>query len=268
MSCGSRREAGTPAIMPFAASASTTGAAGLGSLIVNSLKKAGVTTSTPGSLRQPVGQRARLGVIDPRQPRQPFLAQQRQMDGEGQGAEPGIGADVAGRLLAADMLLAGRQASAHSRAGRRHPPSRRTAGPASGAGISRGWRTGRHRVRRNSGHCRCDWPSAATMSAPCAPGGSEQAQRDDFRHHRDQQRALGMGGLGDGLAGCGSGRTRPGSAPRRRRSRSSIRAMRSSALPGVTGARATCARAGRPRSRPSRHNGDAGRRTGSPCRAW
>ena len=26
----------------------------------------------------------------------------------------------------------------------------------------------------------------------------QQAQRHDFRHHRDQQRALGMGGLGDG----------------------------------------------------------------------
>ena len=36
------------------------------------------------------------------------------------------------------------------------------------------------------------------MSAPCAPGGFEQAQRHDFGHHRDQQRALGMGGFGDG----------------------------------------------------------------------
>ncbi len=31
------------------------------------------------------------------------------MDREGEGAQPGIGADVARRLLAADMLLAGRQ---------------------------------------------------------------------------------------------------------------------------------------------------------------
>src|SRR5689334_13307143 len=46
---GSRREAGTPAITPLAASASTTGAAGLASLMVNSLKNACVTTSTPGS---------------------------------------------------------------------------------------------------------------------------------------------------------------------------------------------------------------------------
>src|SRR6185295_13574366 len=46
---GSRREAGTPAITPLAAKASTTGAAGLGSLMVNSLKKASVTSSTPGS---------------------------------------------------------------------------------------------------------------------------------------------------------------------------------------------------------------------------
>src|SRR5258707_3786594 len=45
--CGSRREAGTPAITPLAANASTTGAAGLGSLTVESLKKAFVTNSTP-----------------------------------------------------------------------------------------------------------------------------------------------------------------------------------------------------------------------------
>ena len=57
LSCGSRRDAGTPAMMPLAASASTTGAAGFGSLTVNSLKKAGVTTSTPGSCGQLVGQR-------------------------------------------------------------------------------------------------------------------------------------------------------------------------------------------------------------------
>src|SRR3954462_2037127 len=49
LSFGRRREAGTPAITPLAASASTTAAAGFGSLIVNSLKKADVTTSTPGS---------------------------------------------------------------------------------------------------------------------------------------------------------------------------------------------------------------------------
>ena len=53
-----------------------------------------------------------------------------------------------------------------------------------------------------------DWPSAATMSAPCAPGGFKQAERHDFRHHRDQQRALGVGGIGDGPADRGSARTR------------------------------------------------------------
>src|SRR5205814_6309911 len=40
LSCGKRREAGTPAITPFCAKASTSGAAGFGSFTVNSLKKA------------------------------------------------------------------------------------------------------------------------------------------------------------------------------------------------------------------------------------
>ena len=38
--------------------------------------------------------------------------------------------------------------------GLRHPRFRRRGGPASGAGISRAWRRGRHKVRRNSGRCR------------------------------------------------------------------------------------------------------------------
>src|SRR5262249_27280606 len=48
-SCGIRRDAGTPARTPFCAKASTIGAAALGSFKVNSLKNAGVTSSTPGT---------------------------------------------------------------------------------------------------------------------------------------------------------------------------------------------------------------------------
>ena len=79
----------------------------------------------------------------------PGLAEQRQVDREGQRAQAGIGADVARRLLAADMLLAGRQGQ--------HPA-------APPLGIDRladqppghlpdefvaAWRTARHRGRRN-----------------------------------------------------------------------------------------------------------------------
>ena len=48
-------------------------------------------------------------MIDPGEPAQPRLAQQRHVDREGQRAQPRVGADVAGRLLATDMLLARRQ---------------------------------------------------------------------------------------------------------------------------------------------------------------
>ena len=50
-----------------------------------------------------------IGVVQPGEPAEAGLAEQGQMDRERQRAEAGIGADVAGRLLAADMLLAGRE---------------------------------------------------------------------------------------------------------------------------------------------------------------
>src|SRR4051812_49313212 len=46
-------------------------------------------------------------MVEPRQTDEPGFAQQRQVDREGKRAQPGIGADVARRLLAADMLLTG-----------------------------------------------------------------------------------------------------------------------------------------------------------------
>ena len=48
-------------------------------------------------------------MIERRQAGEPHLAQQGEVYGEGQGAQAGVGADVAGRLLPADVLLAGRQ---------------------------------------------------------------------------------------------------------------------------------------------------------------
>ena len=48
-------------------------------------------------------------MIEPRQPCEAGFSQQRHVDGEGQRAEPRIGADIASRLLAADMLLGGGQ---------------------------------------------------------------------------------------------------------------------------------------------------------------
>ena len=76
---------------------------------MNSLKKLSLTSLTPGTAREPLGERDRGRVVEPREPRQPGFAEQRQMDREGERAQTGIRADVAGRLLAADVLLAGRQ---------------------------------------------------------------------------------------------------------------------------------------------------------------
>ena len=175
-------------------------------------------------------------MIEPRQPGQAFLAQQRQMDGEGQGAEAGIGADIAGGLFAADMLLAGGKRQHIAAPAFQHPPSRRSGGPASGAGIFRGWRTGRHRVRRNSGHCRCVWPSAATMSAPCAPGDSRRPSDTT-----SVTTAISSAPLAWAASAMGRRlRIRPktsGLCTTTQAVPSSIRAIMSSALPGVTGAR-------------------------------
>ena len=60
---GTSRETGTPAMMPFAASASTTGAAGFGSFTVNSLKNALVQHLDARHLRQRIGELARAGVV-------------------------------------------------------------------------------------------------------------------------------------------------------------------------------------------------------------
>ena len=72
---GSSRETGTPAMIPCAASASTTGAAGFGSRTVNSLKKLSFSTSTPGTAGERFGELAGAGVVGFRKPRQAVLAQ-------------------------------------------------------------------------------------------------------------------------------------------------------------------------------------------------
>ena len=77
--------------------------------MVNSLKKVLLSTSTPRTAREPSGEIDGVGVIDAREPPQARLAEQRQMNGEGEAAEAGVGADVGGRLVALDVLFARRQ---------------------------------------------------------------------------------------------------------------------------------------------------------------
>src|SRR3954471_5176705 len=61
---------------------------------------------TPGQAREFVGERCGPRVIGARKPRESFLAKQREVNRESEAAQPGIRADVAGRLVAADVLLA------------------------------------------------------------------------------------------------------------------------------------------------------------------
>ena len=58
-------------------------------------------------LRDRLGELARTGMVRFGKLAKSRLAEQRHVRGEGEAAEAGIGADVGGRLLAADMLLAG-----------------------------------------------------------------------------------------------------------------------------------------------------------------
>ena len=62
-----------------------------------------------GNLGKRFSQSDSVGVVQRGEAPQAGLAEQRHVDGEGERAEAGVGADVGGRLVAADVLLAGRQ---------------------------------------------------------------------------------------------------------------------------------------------------------------
>ena len=48
--------------------------------MVNSLKNVSLSTVTPGTCAERVRERDRIGVVDAREPAQPGLAEQREMD--------------------------------------------------------------------------------------------------------------------------------------------------------------------------------------------
>ena len=62
-----------------------------------------------GNFRKRFSQRHGVGVVERGQVSQARLAEQSHVDGEGQRAKSGVGADVGRRLVAADVLLAGRE---------------------------------------------------------------------------------------------------------------------------------------------------------------
>ena len=178
---------------------------------------------------------------------------------EGERAQAGIGADVRGRLLAADVLLARRE--------RQHE-----AAPAFGVDrladeparhlphefLPRREQA-RHRARRRSARCRSTAPRRPRCRRPSRPAASTSAERDHLGDHRDQQRAGRVRLLGERPRGRAAGRTRPGSARRRRRRSSSIVSRRSSAAP-CGGGSATTSSLGQPRHRLDRldDSADAG----------
>ena len=187
---------------------------------VNSLKKLSLT-QRHARAAAPAGRRA------PRAPAwlsaasrvKPCLAEQRQVDGEGERAEAGIGADVARRLLAADVLLARRQRQHEAAPPVRVHASRRPAGPASGARISRALANRPTYGPPKFSALPIDWPSAATMSAPISPGGLTSPSETDLGHDHDQQRAGAMARLGQRREVAHAGRSSRDSARRRRRCR-------------------------------------------------
>ena len=127
-------------------------------------------------------------MIDAREAAQARLAEQRHVDREGERAEPGIGADVRRRLLAADVLLAGRQ--------RQHEAalaSASTVSPHSRPGI---WRTyfAVRREQADIGPAEVQRVADRLAFADHDVGAHrarrrDQAERDGLGEHRDQQRA-------------------------------------------------------------------------------
>ena len=135
-------------------------------------------------------------MIEPRQSGEAFFAQQGKMDRESKAAQPGIGADIAGGLLAADMLFAG---------GKRQHIAAAAFGIHCFAGEAARHLPQIFFTRRKEPDIR---PAEIEAVADRLPFGRndvgalgarrlQQAEGNNFRHHRDQQRTLGMGSLGN-----------------------------------------------------------------------
>ena len=97
------------------------------------------------------------------------------------------GADVAGRLLAPDVLLAGLQRHAQRRPARRCRPRRRSGGRASRACRRRGWRRTRHAgrhspsARRSAARCRSRCRRPARRAGSAARGSTGRRPRPRAR---------------------------------------------------------------------------------------
>ena len=197
---------------------------------MNSLKKLRFESCTPGICGEPLGQAlSPLACLSRASPSARF-AQRRQMDREGQRAESGVGADVARRLLAPDMLLAGRE--------RQHPAALAVGVDRLAARRPGIWRTNfsrvanrPHRARRNSAHCRATGPRRRRCRRPSRRA-VRAAERDELGDHDDQQRAGLVAGLGQPRIVAQSRRRNRGSARRRRTCPRRSSGIRSSPPPG------------------------------------
>ena len=192
---GSSRETGTPPSTPFFASFSITSAALPGTRMVNSLKKRVVEHRHALDLGERLGERHGVGVVDAGEAPQAGFAQQRHVDGEGQHAQAGVGADVGGRLLAADVLLARRQGQHEAapaflvdglaaQAPGHLPHVFLACGEQADIGAAEGERIADRLALAD------DDVGAHGARRP------HEAERDGLRHHGDQQRAGGMRLLG------------------------------------------------------------------------
>src|SRR5579862_7707780 len=169
--CGHRRDPGTPPRIPRAASASTISSAGFGSFSVNSLKNCGVTSDTPltaasfsasDEARPWLRRASRLNPLSPSSAR--WIVKARQQRPE----------FVQILLVAFSRRMCCSRVDSVSTYPRL--PSASTVSPESRPGI---WRMNFSRVANRPTYgppkfnpLPIDWPSAATISAPMAPGGS------------------------------------------------------------------------------------------------
>ncbi len=149
-----------------------------------------------GDRAQPLRRLQRPGMVDARQPAQPVAAQQRHVDRERQRAQARIGADIAGRLLAPDMLLARRERQHEAAlAVRVHRLAAQPSGHLAHEFLARA-----EQAQIGSAEIQADaqrLPLAHHDIGAERSGAFQQPQGHRLGHHRDQQRALGMRGIGD-----------------------------------------------------------------------
>src|SRR5205823_604923 len=169
-SLGMSRDTGTPARMRLFASASTTGAAGLGRRTANSLKKLSFSTVTPGTAATRSASCAALAWLSSASRRKPASPSRVRWTVKASAHRPALVQML--EVAFSRRICCSRVLSVSTKP---RLPSASTVSPTSRPGI---WRTYLSRVANRPTYgppkpnpLPIDWPSQTTMSAPISPGG-------------------------------------------------------------------------------------------------